>query len=94
METSIKEDGRFASWGFDPPDKSDRWSMVHKIEIPDLSCKERFWINERLSTMNEKQIHDEMPFALADNEQDSLTQLKNYVRHYRRYPTFVTVNGI
>ena len=85
LRNVISADARFQAWPF----RSTKWSHVHDIRVPDLSYKERLWINAQLTTdakLNE--IHESLGFMLADRKSKSIELLKLYIAHYRRYPSF------
>jgi len=81
---SMGSDERFREWPF----RSEEWDKVHEINVPDLSPREREHINRLLTTKEEVHIHQDLPFRLDSDEKESLRYFKNYVQHYRRYPTF------
>lgn len=58
------------------------------ICIPDLSLKERMYINERLFVEPIEKMHKKMPFKLDASREISLAAIKSYIEHYRRYPNF------
>lgn len=66
-------------------------SQIHEISVPDLSFKEKIYIDERLFTAPSEKIHRKMPFKLGPTRETSLNALKSYVHHYRRYPQFARV---
>ncbi len=84
----IGSDHVFAEWQF----RASHWTEVHELSVPDISAKERHHIEHLISlNSNPNDIHNEIPFRFDDNEQRSLSLLKTYLKHYRRYPTFVHI---
>jgi hypothetical protein len=76
-----------AKWQF----MATAWDAITEIVVPDLSIKERLFIDEHLFTSTEDEIHAKLPFKFADDEAESLEILKDYVTHYNRYPHFLRV---
>jgi len=77
-------DKTFGNW----PMRSNQWEHVHEINVPDLSQKERAFVNERIGRLKPHEIHGELPFWLEQSEPKSQELLRNYVVQYRRYPAF------
>jgi len=84
LSSRMAGDAIFQQWPF----RSEEWDDVYEVNVPDLSPRERQHINSLLSTQDEFQIHQELPFRFDDNEIESLRCFKSYVQHYRRYPSF------
>ena len=84
LQEKLESDEAFLDW----PLRSTAWDDVHNIRVPSLSQKERQFINERIGKKQPHEIHSEMPFWLEDEEHDSQALLRDYVAHYRRYPSF------
>lgn len=88
LAKTINEDQVFAEWPF----RASSWQNVHELLVPEISSKERHHI-ERLISLNHdpNDIHNTIPFRFDENEEKSLSLLKTYLQHYRRYPTFVRI---
>jgi len=83
---SIQGDEVFREWPFRPP----TWNSVVEVDVPDMSTKERHYIEGLISSQHNPQgIHGEMPFRFDRQDAVSLSLLEQYLRHYRRYPSFV-----
>ncbi len=88
LKKKIEDDKVFQEWEC----RASSWDDVHEVNVPDLSQKERYFINELISSASDQtSIHHQIPFRLDENEKKSLALLKNYLQHYRRYPTFSRV---
>ncbi len=86
LAEAITADEVFKDWPFRPTD----WNAVIEINVPDMSPKERHYIEGLISSKHDPQaIHGEMPFRFDRQEALSLSLLEQYLRHYRRYPSFV-----
>lgn len=66
-------------------------SRLVNISVPDLSLKERMFINERIFSFPVERLHKNLPFKLDQSRDLSLAALKSYIEHYRRYPNYVRV---
>lgn len=90
LKKKITTDAVFEQWPF----RSNKWNEVHEINVPDLSPKERHLIDGLLSDdLSFEDIHDKIPFRFDKKNDKSLAFLKEYVQHYRRYPTFGRVQS-
>lgn len=67
------------------------WGDVRHVNIPALSAKERLEIDSKLPTSDFDALHNALPFRLHTDDQKSLDMLKEYARHYRRYPSYFQV---
>lgn len=70
------------------------WDQIHYVSVPDLSWRERTYINSKIGDESVSDIHDSFGFLFADNREDSLALIKSYVNHYRRYPGFTPMPSI
>lgn len=61
------------------------------ISVPDLTIKERIYLESKFYSDSEEAIHDEMPFNFVRNKEESLNILKQYFQHYRRYPGYHSI---
>lgn len=75
------------SWDYMP----QRWTDWTRIAVPDLTAKERLHIEQLLFSDDMKSIHDKLPFWLAEDEEESLSLLKDYAIHCTRYPSYLRV---
>lgn len=81
----VKADRMFKKWPF----RSADWDVVHEVNVPDMSTKEQNHIDGQLTARHRVEtIHRRLPFRLHSKDDESLALLREYVRHYRRYPTF------
>lgn len=88
LNASIDNDSVFGDW----PLRAKEWDNVQQIDVPDMSLKERARINGLLFTDNEFSLHEGLPFRFDSNDNESLRLFKNYIVHYRRYPSFGRVS--
>jgi len=88
LATSIAGDSVFLDWPF----RAAAWGEVHEVNVPDLSAKERHLIEGLISSNHDAdKIHGEIPFRFDKKDANSLALLVDYLRHYRRYPTFARI---
>jgi len=88
LEKAIRGDHVFAEWPF----RANDWNTVIEVSVPDMSAKERHHIEGLISSQHTATtIHAEIPFRFDKRDETSLSLLREYLRHYRRYPTFVRV---
>lgn len=73
----------------------DTWELSNidsepprRINVPDLTIKERLHIDSRLPNFEAKTIQDELGFLFDSKESVSLEMLKTYVLFYRHSPYF------
>jgi len=67
------------------------WEDVTKIKVPNLTAKERLFIEGLLFSKSHENVHKELPFRFHENEKESLRILEEYARHYRWYPSYFQV---
>ena len=65
----------------------DRTSPL-SINIPDLSVKERIFLDSLLPKHTPRVIQRKLKYLLANNEQDSIDKIENYVNYYKEFPYF------
>jgi len=65
------------------------WHDIYEISVPDLSLKEKFAIDEILFSVTDDIMHERLPFRFNKDNSKSLDILRNYIKHYKRYPNFV-----
>ena len=87
LRAKAESDPLYKEWGFRPK----KFDSVKEIAVPQLSRAERKHIDALIvaSGQNPVALHAAIPFQLAEDPKESLGHLKNYLRHYRRYPSFV-----
>lgn len=68
---------------------NDSWDKVIEIAVPDLSIRERLFIDKHVFSESLDQAHARLPFLLGSDRERSREMLKQYVDHYQRYPNFV-----
>lgn len=84
-QVSILNDTGFAEWPF----RSNDWDNVVEIKVPHLSATERSTINHLMKSVEDAfDVHTKMGIQFDDNQGESISLLRNYIRHYRRYPFF------
>ncbi len=59
------------------------------IRVPDLSLKERLTIDAMSFEKSAEEIHNSLGFGFDEEPSSSLQALQNYLKHYRRYPSFL-----
>lgn len=59
------------------------------IKVPDLSLKERLTIDGMSFDKSAEEIHASLEFSFDEEANSSLQTLQNYIKHYRRYPSFL-----
>lgn len=64
------------------------WSPPKRIDIPNLTLKERLYIDALLPSSDAKHIQDELGFMFDRKENMSLEMLKTYMLFYRQFPYF------
>ncbi len=74
-------------WEYLPAD----WDDFTRINVPNLTAKERLYIEKLLFAKDHQDIHEELPFRFHSNNQKSLEVLEEYARHYSRYPSYFQV---
>jgi hypothetical protein len=84
-EQSFLDSSRLSEYAF----FSGKWEDVTEISVPDLSIKERMFIDEMLFDEPIEQLHARLPFKFDQNPARSLFALRQYRLHYQRYPSFV-----
>jgi hypothetical protein len=74
-----------ADWKYRATD----WGSVSKIDVPDLSIKEKMLIDRHINILDDRQIANELGFELGEDEQSTIRKLSQYREHFRFYPQFV-----
>lgn len=78
-----------APWISDWRHRAPDWSTVGRIDVPDLSMKEKMLIDRHINMMDDVQIAAALGFELGEDTDSTLTKLSQYRRHFRFYPQFV-----
>jgi hypothetical protein len=65
------------------------WRTIHKIKLPELTAREKLFIDRHLPKSNEKRIQKKLKFLFGADEEQSLEVLKSYVTFYRHYPNYI-----
>jgi hypothetical protein len=68
---------------------SDEWKDVHFLEVPDLTLRERLFLERAASTSNCEEVAENLGFAFSD-DMDIGVFLNNYKEFYRFYPTLLS----
>lgn len=71
------------------PFASDTWSDIHKLVVPDLTLRERLFLEREVVTSGSDQIVDALGFDAAGGISVA-DFIENYKRYYRFYPTLLT----
>lgn len=77
------DDTKFQDWEF-----YMRGNTPQTIKVPDLSLKERLTIDAMSFEKSPEEIHASLGFGFNEEVNSSLQTLQNYIKHYRRYPSF------
>ncbi|MBD2048743.1 hypothetical protein H6F78_24620 [Coleofasciculus sp. FACHB-64] len=64
------------------------WKKPRRINVPDLTIKERLYIDSRLPNSQAKAIQDELGFLFDSKESISIEMLETYILFYRQSPYF------
>lgn len=65
---------------------------VHELSVPILSIQERLHVDRLLVKYANEEVHAKLTFSFDANRERSMQILNNYVKHYRRCPTFVQIS--
>jgi hypothetical protein len=77
-----------ANWPYLAPS----WEDVARINVPDLSTREKLHIDRLLLSKGDDEISQSFGFFFGKNETESIEQVSQYRRHYRFYPHFMRVS--
>lgn len=81
-------ESRLKSWPF----RCDEWSLAKPISVPQLSAKERMFIEALLpSEMNPSSITERLGYYVGDSRAEAEQLLANFVQYYRLYPWYSRV---
>jgi len=76
-------------WIADWKHRATDWGDVSKIDVPDLSMKEKMLIDRHINVLNDRELAEELGFELGEDEAATLRKLSQYREHFRFYPQFV-----
>jgi hypothetical protein len=65
-----------------------QWGKPKSINIPDLTIKERLYIDALLPHSKPEEIQKKLGFLFSDKESESLEMLRTYILFYRQSPYF------
>jgi len=74
-----------ASWPF----ASNDWRTVHRLEVPDLTLRERLFLERAAATSDYGEVSEKLGFIFGDDVELE-TFLENYKNYYRFYPTLLS----
>ena len=84
---SFRQDLQAQGWQYLPAD----WEDATRINVPNLTAKERLYIEGLLFSKDHETLHEELPFRFHQDNELSLKILEAYAEHYRRYPSYFQV---
>jgi len=64
------------------------WRTIHKIRLPELTAREKLFIDKQLPKSTGRQIQKKLKFLFDEDEEKSLEIIKSYVTFYRHYPNY------
>lgn len=67
------------------------WSGPREINLPELSVKERIFIDTMLPTSDKDQIKNALGYSIDEDDDKMLSLIQNYIDYYRMYPLFSRV---
>ena len=76
-------------WIADWNHRAHGWGDVTRIDVPDLSIKEKILIDRHINVLGDGQIADQLGFELGEDSTSTLAKLSQYREHFRFYPQFV-----
>lgn len=83
--TELRDRLGLTSWPF----ASDSWATVHSLKVPDLTLRERLFLERAAATVNYEEVSQDLGFIFVDDV-DFVAFLQNYKDFYRFYPTLLT----
>lgn len=83
-DSNILTETNIANWEL----ANTQWGKPRSINIPDLTIKERLYIDALLPHSKPEDIQKELGFLFSDKESDSLEMLRTYILFYRQSPYF------
>lgn len=67
------------------------WTEPKRINVPELSVKERIYIDNMLPDNSIDNIKNALGFSIDGNESEMSSLIENYINYYRQYPLFSRV---
>lgn len=83
----VRRQTKLTTWKF----SSRSWDDIISINTPDLTLKERIFIEGLLPRLDAAQIQKKLGFRVAEKPADSIEALENYVSFHRQLPFFLKV---
>lgn len=84
QESNFFEKTNIKQWGL----SNTNWGTPQKINVPNLTVKERLFIDALLPNSDADVIQDKLGFLFDKNNKNSLEMLNTYVLFYRQSPFF------
>ncbi len=81
------KDTRLKNW----PSVLLEWTEPKRINVPELSVKERICIDHMLPDNSIDNIKNALGFSIGGNESEMVSLIENYINYYRQYPLFSRV---
>ncbi|WP_020472347.1 O-methyltransferase [Zavarzinella formosa] len=86
----FRERFRWGEWPYDP---GPRWDNFVRLGVPHLSVKERHQVHDLIGANGQADLSG-VHFKLNADPAMHESMLQQYLRHYRRYPTFAPVDNM
>lgn len=86
-ETPFITQTRLGSWPF----ASLQWAEPAEISVPEMSFRERMFIESLLPETDSNEIRRRMEYYIGDTDDEASEQLANFVKYYRMYPWYSRV---
>ncbi len=87
VNQTTRTKSRLKGWKF----TSNGWDNLISINTPDLTLKERIFIEGLLPKCDVSQIQKRLGYHVGDNSAASLEALSNYIEFHRQLPFFLKV---
>lgn len=84
-KTDLRNRLDLGSWPF----ASEDWKKVHRLEVPDLTLRERLFLERAAATAGYDEVARELGFVFSDDT-DLEVFLANYKDFYRFYPALLS----
>lgn len=82
---------RWSEWRYSP---GEMWDDFVRLGVPHLSVKERHQIHGFMATDETTEFVSKLEFLLDAKPEQHKSLIEQYVKHYRRYPTFAPVDNM
>lgn len=73
--------------------RSVDWEDVHTINVPDLSLKERTFVDSLVAEKPVAEIAASLGFEFEGGPDETYAQISSYIKHARFYPSFKRVDA-